>query len=137
MPFCDSEKAEELIDDLMGLAREELHILYRDSIIKKLSTNIDNYKKTDIIQPEADVILDEDKVILVGNVEIIVKNVGDCKDHSFIRPAKPAYLLMHRYSGAEIFSQFSLDIENKTGNGIVFCCGTDAEIPLLDMERGI
>ena len=62
---------------LKGEVNSQLHILYRDSIIKKLSTNIDNYKKTDIIQPEADVILDEDKVILVGNVEIIVKNVGD------------------------------------------------------------
>lgn len=72
-----AEKAEDLIDDLMGLKRDELHILYRDSIIKKLSTNIDNYKKTDIIQPATDVILDEDKVILVGNVEIMVKNVGD------------------------------------------------------------
>lgn len=70
-----AEKAETLIDDLMGLGREELHILYRDSIIRKLSTNIDNYKKTDIIQPEEDIILDADKVILIGNVEITVKNV--------------------------------------------------------------
>ena len=72
-----AEKAEELIDDLMGLTREELHVLYRDSIIRKLSTNIDNYKKTDIIQPAEDVVLDENKVILAGNVEITVKNVGN------------------------------------------------------------
>lgn len=71
-----AEKAEALIDDLMGLARDELHILYRDSIIKKLSTNIDNYRKTDIIQPAADIILEEDKVILAGSISITVRNVG-------------------------------------------------------------
>jgi len=70
------QKAQKLIDELMNLTREDLNILYRDSIIKMLSTNIDNYKKTDIIQPAEDVILDEDKVILAGNVDVTVRNVG-------------------------------------------------------------
>lgn len=70
------QKAEELIDDLMNLRRDELNILYRDSIIKKLSTNIDNYKKTDIIRPAEDIILGEDKVILAGDINVTVRNVG-------------------------------------------------------------
>lgn len=70
------QMAGELIDDLMNLTRDELNILYRDSIIKKLSTNIDNYKKTDIIQPTEDIVLGEDKVILAGNVNVTVRNVG-------------------------------------------------------------
>lgn len=70
------QKAEELIDDLMNLRRDELNILYRDSIIKKLSTNIDNYKKTDIMQPAEDIILGEDKVILAGDINVTVRNVG-------------------------------------------------------------
>lgn len=70
------QKAEELVDDLMNLRRDELNILYRDSIIKKLSTNIDNYKKTDIIQPAEDIILGEDKVILAGDINVAVRNVG-------------------------------------------------------------
>lgn len=70
------QRAGELIDDLMNLTRDELNILYRDSIIKKLSTNIDNYKKTDIIQPTEDIVLGEDKVILAGNVNVTVRNVG-------------------------------------------------------------
>lgn len=70
------QRAGELIDDLMNLTRDELNILYRDSIIKKLSTNIDNYKKTDIIRPTEDIVLGEDKVILVGNVNVTVRNVG-------------------------------------------------------------
>lgn len=69
------ERAEGLINGLMGLTRDELNVLYRDSIIQILSSNIDKYKKTDILQPAEDIILDEDKVIMAGNVNITVKNV--------------------------------------------------------------
>ena len=69
------EKAEGLINVLMGMSREERNVLYRDSIIRILSSNIENYKKTDILQPAEDVIRGEDKVIMVGNVNITVKNV--------------------------------------------------------------
>lgn len=69
------EKAEQLIDDLMKLKRDELNVLYRDSIINKLSNNIENYKKTDIILPSEDIILDEDNVIMAGQVNITVRNV--------------------------------------------------------------
>ncbi len=69
------EKAEGLINELMGLTRDDLNVLYRDSIIHILSANIDKYKKTDILQPERDIILDEDKVIMAGNIHVTVKNV--------------------------------------------------------------
>lgn len=70
------EKAEGLIRELMGLKREELNVLYRDSIIQILSSNIEKYKKTDILQPSEDIILAEDKVIMAGNVTVTVKNVS-------------------------------------------------------------
>ena len=70
------ERAENLINGLMGMARDELNVLYRDSIIQVLSSNIDKYKKTDILQPAGDIILDEDKVIMAGNVQVTVKNVN-------------------------------------------------------------
>ncbi|MCM1120119.1 MAG: baseplate J/gp47 family protein [bacterium] len=69
------EQAQRLINELMGLTRDELNVLYRDSIIQILSTNIDKYKKTDILQPARDIILDEDRIIMAGNVNITVKNV--------------------------------------------------------------
>ena len=69
------EKAAHLIDDLMKLTRDELNVLYKDSIVNKLGTNIENYRKTDIIQPAEDIILDRDKVIMAGEISISVKNV--------------------------------------------------------------
>ncbi len=70
------EKAEGLIRELMGLKRDELNVLYRDSIIQILSSNIERYKKTDIIQPPEDIVLSEDKVIMAGNLTVTVKNVS-------------------------------------------------------------
>lgn len=69
------EKTERLISGLMELTRDDLNILYRDSIIQVLSSNIDKYKKTDILQPMGDIILDVDKVIMAGRINITVKNV--------------------------------------------------------------
>lgn len=69
------EKAIQLINDLMKLTRDELNVLYKDSIINKLSTNIKDYRKTDIIQPTEDIVLDQDKVIMAGKINISVKNV--------------------------------------------------------------
>lgn len=70
------EKAEQLIDELMKLTRDDLNTLYRDSIINVLSTNIENYRKTDILQPSMDIILDDEKVIMAGAINISVKNVS-------------------------------------------------------------
>ena len=59
----------------MALTRGEMNTLYRDSIIHTLSTKIDNYRKTDILQPSADVILEQGKVIIAGDITVTVKNV--------------------------------------------------------------
>lgn len=69
------EQAQRLINELMRLTRDDLNILYRDSIIQILSSNIDKYKKTDILHPAEDIILDKDKIIMVGNIHVTVKNV--------------------------------------------------------------
>lgn len=69
------EQAEELIEKMMDLARTNLSVLYRDSIIQILSNSILNYLKTDIISPAADVELDKNKVIMLGNVSITIKNI--------------------------------------------------------------
>lgn len=69
------EKAQKLIEDMMALTRGEMNILYRDSIIQVLSTNIENYRKTDIMQPSEDMVLEQDKVIMVGSITVSVRNV--------------------------------------------------------------
>lgn len=70
------EQAQRLINELMSLTRDDLNVLYRDSIIQILSSNIDKYRKTDILQPTGDIILDEDKVIMAGNIHVTVRNVN-------------------------------------------------------------
>lgn len=69
------EQAEKLIEGMMELTRGDMNTLYRDSIIKVLSTKIDGYKKTEIRNPAEDIILDKDKVIMAGNIVIDVQNV--------------------------------------------------------------
>lgn len=73
-------QAEKIIEEMMALTRGEMHTLYRDSIIQALSTKIDNYRKTDILQPSEDLILDQDKVIIAGNISVMVKNVMQRSD---------------------------------------------------------
>lgn len=70
------DQAVKLIEDMMKLSRGDMNILYRDSIIRVLSTNIENYRKTDIIQPENDIIYDLDKVIMLGEITVVVQNVS-------------------------------------------------------------
>ena len=55
--------------------RGEMNTLYRDSIIQVLSTKIDNYRKTDILQPSDDMVLEQDKVIMAGDINVTVRNV--------------------------------------------------------------
>ena len=69
-------QAEKLIEDMMALTRGEMNTLYRDSIIQALSTKIDNYRKTDILQPSEDMLLGQDKVIMAGDITVAVRNVA-------------------------------------------------------------
>lgn len=68
-------QATKLIEDMMALTRGEMNTLYRDSIIQVLSTKIDNYRKTDILQPSDDMVLEQDKVIMAGDINVTVRNV--------------------------------------------------------------
>ena len=63
------------LEDMMALTRGEMNTLYRDSIIQVLSTKIDNYRKTDILQPSDDMVLEQDKVIMAGDINVTVRNV--------------------------------------------------------------
>ena len=69
-------QAAKLIEEMMALTREEMNTLYRDSIIQALSTKIDNYRKTDILQPSEDMVLEQDKVIMAGDISVVVRNVA-------------------------------------------------------------
>ena len=69
-------QAEKLIEEMMALTRGEMNTLYRDSIIQALSTKIDNYRKTDILQPSEDMVLEQDKVIMAGDITVAVRNVA-------------------------------------------------------------
>ena len=69
-------QAEKLIEEMMALTRGEMNTLYRDSIIQALSTKIDNYRKTDILQPSEDMVLEQDKVIMAGDITVTVRNVA-------------------------------------------------------------
>ncbi len=69
-------QAEKLIEDMMALTRGEMNTLYRDSIIQVLSTKIEEYRKTDILQPPDDMVLEQDKVIMAGDITVTVRNVA-------------------------------------------------------------
>ena len=69
-------QAEKLIEEMMALTRGEMNTLYRDSIIQALSTKIDNYRKTDILQPSEDMVLEQDKIIMAGDITVAVRNVA-------------------------------------------------------------
>ena len=71
-----AEQAAKLIEEMMALTRGEMNTLYRDSIIQVLSTKIDNYRKTDILQPSEDMLLGQDKVIMAGDINVTVRNVA-------------------------------------------------------------
>ena len=64
-----------IFHDMLPRARGEMNTLYRDSIIQVLSTKIDNYRKTDILQPSDDMVLEQDKVIMAGDINVTVRNV--------------------------------------------------------------
>lgn len=72
-------QAVRLIEEMMALPRREMNTLYRDSIIHTFSTRIDSYRKTDILQPTEDMVLDQGKVILAGNITVTVRTVQSAK----------------------------------------------------------
>ncbi len=70
------ERAEAVIIDLLRISKDrELNKLYRDEIIYNLKKNIQVYKKADILSPADDVILSNDKVIILGELNITVERV--------------------------------------------------------------
>lgn len=71
------EQAEYLIENMLKLTdREDMNTLYLDSIRVVLANNISDYKKAVISEPSEDIELEKGNVILLGNLNIRVTNVG-------------------------------------------------------------
>lgn len=71
------QTAEKTIEKFMQLSsREELNCLYMDDIRYALKSDIETYKRAEISSPNGDIELDKGKVIMLGGIEVIVKNVG-------------------------------------------------------------
>lgn len=70
------ERAEAIIIDLLKIRKDrELNKLYRDDIIYALKKDIQVYKKADILSPVDDIILSNDRVIILGSLNISVERV--------------------------------------------------------------
>ena len=71
------QTAEKTIEKFMQLSsREERNCLYMDDIRYALKSDIETYKRAEISSPDGDIELDKGKVIMLGGIEVIVKNVG-------------------------------------------------------------
>lgn len=70
------QQAQNVIQELMALTGTEMNTLYHDSIIYALRSNIKDYRKTDIRQPAEDVVLEKEKVLTAGVINIEVRKVG-------------------------------------------------------------
>jgi uncharacterized phage protein gp47/JayE len=70
------QQAQNVIQELMALTGTEMNTLYHDSIIYALRSNIKDYRKTDIRQPSEDVVLEKEKVLTAGVINIEVRKVG-------------------------------------------------------------
>lgn len=71
------QTAEKTIEKFMQpSSREELNCLYMDDIRYALKSDIETYKRAEISSPDGDIELDKGKVIMLGGIEVIVKNVG-------------------------------------------------------------
>lgn len=72
-----AEKCEYLINRLLRLqTREELNCLYLDDIRVLLAENIKEYRRAVFTEPEADLELPKDKVIMAGDITVSVRHVG-------------------------------------------------------------
>lgn len=70
------ERAEAIITELLKITKErELNKLYKDEIIYSLKKDIEVYKRADIMSPTDNVILSNDKVIVLGTMNISVERV--------------------------------------------------------------
>ena len=70
------ERAEAIIIDLLKIKKDrELNKLYKDDIVYALKKDIQVYKKANILSPADDVILSNDKVIVLGSMNISVERV--------------------------------------------------------------
>lgn len=71
-----ADTAEYILRNSVMKQNRELNELYRDTITAELKSGIPTYKKSDIIQPADDLILGEDKTIVLGQVSISVRNIA-------------------------------------------------------------
>lgn len=69
------EQATELIKNLMKITRDDVHSLYRDSIIRTLSNNVLNYRRSDIVKPATDLQYSKEMVVVAGEIKITVLNI--------------------------------------------------------------
>lgn len=71
------ELAETKIREIMDISkRDELNCVYLDDIRYLLKQEIPNYKRAIFKTPLSDIELENNKVIMLGNLEVIIKNVG-------------------------------------------------------------
>lgn len=71
------ESAERIIREMMQLnKREELNCLYMDDVRYALKKGISNYKRAEFTEPEADIELEKDMVVMIGGLEVSVFHVG-------------------------------------------------------------
>ncbi len=71
-----ADTAEYIIRNAVMKQSRELNELYRDTITAELKNGIPVYKKSEIIQPSDDLILGEDKTIVLGQVSVSVQNIA-------------------------------------------------------------
>lgn len=71
------ESAEHIIEEMLQLGeRDELNCLYMDDIRYALKKGIANYKRAEFVEPDADIELDKGMVVMLGKLEVTVRNVG-------------------------------------------------------------
>ena len=69
------DQAREILQNLFRMNRSELNRFYKDTLVKAFADNIQNYRTADIRTPESNVILEKNKVITLGTVNIQVKTI--------------------------------------------------------------
>lgn len=69
------DQAREILQNLFRMNRSELNRFYKDTLVKAFADNIQKYRTADIRTPESNVILEKNKVITLGTVNIQVKTI--------------------------------------------------------------
>lgn len=71
------ERAEEIISNMLQFKnRKEFNTLYLDDIRYNLKDAIESYRRSEFTSPMADVEKDKGSVVMAGEVEVTVKNIG-------------------------------------------------------------